>query len=1050
MRPSRSRSALLLFLLLASSAFAASPVTSANDKGLVAYWNFNEGKGSLLHDLTGNGNHGKIHGAEWVKCGRGHALRFDGTDDYVDCGTGPSLNITGPITLEAWVLPEFASPGEPGIVGKFYDSYALTYYKGQCWWYISKGGNNALASLEIGSWQHIAGTFDGKDIRLYLNGRLRSTRASKFKSVNPGKNFFIGCIVGDPEAQDPAYRATAHFNGMVDEVRVWTRVLSARQLQTHFKSEAADYGVDTTWFDRLRLTPYCYFEEGKVVVDVDFRGFIPFPVGSQIQVELAQAGQRQPLQTHSIPKPPKSGSAEVTFNLADLEKGKYEIRAVMKDETGIRSAEKAAFSYPPPEVEVASPEQRVVPLLPPAPAPLSYDFELCDGGGFRIILKGGSYPIESSYSYPHGGDNTLLSSPRPDAGSEKSWSVSTEKLGTGRHRVRARGEFYAIERVIQLHANHVAIKDTLRNTTGKDVGIIISNHLNTEKKDLTSCYLGGLRGKGRRTALHNPTTFVSKRDLGLGMIALDDVYVVQGRVYQEADRAGISTDMFGLAPKASCTLEWAIYPSGSEDYYDFINQVRTDLGLNGKTVQGGFTFMGRTSPPSQERMDILRPKYVAMGYLTRRADHPDFPLEGIEFPEYPQEMALLKKTFAETRQKYPDVHLMFHIAHSLYATNTPDNIFPDSRVIDRDGKHVVFPENYEKYFTKDALDKGWRWYIFYPTLENSFGAAMLKAVDVMMDEIGVTGVWADGLMAMFGGNFTYDRWDGHTVEIDLKTKTVKRKFASLHLLCQDAIIAYCDKIASKGGAVLCDSGPGTLTFARNARVAAYPVETGYVEECRKTHLAPLPMALASFSRCRSHRGTHGDILQKLRYGVLHFDYFCEFSQKSLLTYMYPITIEEIHSGCVRGREKLITSRSGTYGWPDSRNLHFVYPSDARGVLRPNKFLTTADRSGVRTEIGLEQDEAVILRQIPITLSCRRPVNVIAQQYDELAIQLAFNGKGKAEVLVRDGNFRVKRGSAYLVKADTVKRVTADARGTLSFGVALNGKLQLRIVPAGNR
>lgn len=41
---------------------------AAENEGPVAHWNFGEGKGAILHDRSGNKNHGKIHGAKWTKC----------------------------------------------------------------------------------------------------------------------------------------------------------------------------------------------------------------------------------------------------------------------------------------------------------------------------------------------------------------------------------------------------------------------------------------------------------------------------------------------------------------------------------------------------------------------------------------------------------------------------------------------------------------------------------------------------------------------------------------------------------------------------------------------------------------------------------------------------------------------------------------------------------------------------------------------------------------------------------------------------------------------
>ena len=97
------------------------------------------------------------------------ALQFDGADDYVDCGSGPSLDLHGPLTLQLWAQPTAANRGEPGIAGKFFESYAITYY-GNAHFYISSGGNNVSGPTKINTWTHLAGTFDGTTMRFYVNG----------------------------------------------------------------------------------------------------------------------------------------------------------------------------------------------------------------------------------------------------------------------------------------------------------------------------------------------------------------------------------------------------------------------------------------------------------------------------------------------------------------------------------------------------------------------------------------------------------------------------------------------------------------------------------------------------------------------------------------------------------------------------------------------------------------------------------------------------------------------------------------------------------------
>jgi len=349
----------------------------------------------------------------------------------------------------------------------------------------------------------------------------------------------------------------------------------------------------------------------------------------------------------------------------------------------------------------------------------------------------------------------------------------------------------------------------------------------------------------------------------------------------------------------------------------------------------------------------------------------------------------------------------------------------------------------EQYFSKENLDAGWNWYIFYPTTDNSFGKAMLHAVDVMMDEMGSKGVFADGLMAGYAGRFTYDRWDNHTVRIDPETKTIRKKFASVHLLSQELLLQYCRKIVAKGGVVLVDSGPGTLTFAREAPAAAYPMETGAVNSFRWVHLAPFPTAL-SWPAWHPKDRIYQSILKKLRRGLLWYDYYCRVGQSSIFSKFYPITIEEIHSGFVKGKQKLVTSLSDVYGWPGDGDLHFVDLSDGRGVLVPHGFMTTVDASGVRTQLELAEDEIAVLKKIPVTAQSEKPINLVVQQYDAQGIGLTLHGQGEVKIVVRDGDFAVEPNARYADHVDPAKQVVADGNGTVSFVVRLNGQRAVSI------
>jgi len=93
-------------------------IALGSEKGLVAPYNFDSGKGTTLHDRSGCGNDGTIHGASWAASGDGFALEFDGVDDYVDCGVSPSFAPAKAVSVEAWVYPKTTpGVGEPGVVG---------------------------------------------------------------------------------------------------------------------------------------------------------------------------------------------------------------------------------------------------------------------------------------------------------------------------------------------------------------------------------------------------------------------------------------------------------------------------------------------------------------------------------------------------------------------------------------------------------------------------------------------------------------------------------------------------------------------------------------------------------------------------------------------------------------------------------------------------------------------------------------------------------------------------------------------------------------------
>jgi hypothetical protein len=1010
-------------------------LAGAQEPGLVGRWDFDsdDAAGLLVLDASGNANHGQLHGAQWVPQGDGHALRFSGDDQYVVVGAPEALDITGPITHEAWVHPERIPDAEAGIAGKSFGSYGLTYYKdGSCYWYIGSGGNKCSAPLAPGLWIHLAGIFDGETLRLYINGTLADETESPFANIPSDGSFQIGRMrANGTDVPTPG------FPGVIDDVRVYNRALTADEILAHYNAEAGQYGGPSASNDIL-LTAYPYFDKEQVYADLDCSRLFPRPEELRASLVLRPEGDAGPVEWQQFTLTQDNlVLRDVVFEVST--RGSYTLVARVEQDGELRAEEAVVVPFPE-AFEVPTPDQEVVPPLEAAAPPLECRVTLHERGGFSVEAGGSVYNVGSTYSYPHGGFNVFSASEDAGQAPEKAWRVTLRQGQTPA--AYAQGEFYSVQRTVKADGHRVWVKDTITNLTNAPIGIMLSNYLDLGGHKDVSC-----------SPVPNPSIFASVDGQGIGMVALDDVYLEHYATFFEDNAIGIRDHTFALDANASYTLEWAIYANVTGNYYDFINDIRRDLGVN-RTIEGSFAFIDRREAPSRDYVERRGLAYVSVGCLGHPPDNPGLSLEGIEFVEYPQEMALLERQFAETRDRFPGIQTMFHIAHSLYTTNRPDELFPDARVVNSDGEQTMYggnnPDYYSRYFSKENVEAGYRWYIFYPTMENSFGKAMLDAIEVMLGDIGCTSMFADGFTHGYGGRFTYNTWDGHTADIDPETKTITRQYASVNLLAQEVLVRVARKVEAAGGVVICNSYPGTRTV-HNENVL-YCIESASGDaQLLRLHLVPGPTALGNHIRLQngSPRDIYDDIRSKLNYGGLYFYYGDKEVPHPLATvHMFPITPMELHEGWVKGEERIITTLSGVYGWPDSTDLHRVYRYDGRGIETEHGWYSTVRENGVSTQVDPNFNEMAIIERVPMTLEADAPANGLIREYDKQVIRLDVRARGEIRLTIRNGAFPVVAGKRYLItRGDETQEVTAQTDGVLTIVDVVKGEADYAIRPA---
>ena len=217
------RTCLALWTFLVVAASSGIPAAAAADAGLVAHYTFDQADGPAARDGSAGGHDGNIHGAKRVESPLGRGLTFDGKSAFVDCGNGKRLKLKNTMTVCAWIRPKGKPKGEPVVAGEGPPNWGMTHYKGRVYLYVNGGGSYCYAPVPYHQWTHVAGRFDGTHLKLYVNGEVRSARnLPTAMPVQSSGTFRIG----------GGNKGTDFFDGVIDDVRVYNRVLSEKELLT--------------------------------------------------------------------------------------------------------------------------------------------------------------------------------------------------------------------------------------------------------------------------------------------------------------------------------------------------------------------------------------------------------------------------------------------------------------------------------------------------------------------------------------------------------------------------------------------------------------------------------------------------------------------------------------------------------------------------------------------------------------------------------------------------------------------------------------------------
>lgn len=225
----------------------------------IGHWPLDEGSGLVVRDDSGGGSPGTFSSASSPSWGPGRAAGmnaavFDGNSGYVqisepagpldqlDAGH-PDPHVTPAVSIAAWINPSGPGSEQQGVIAGREGSYLLARKAdGTVCWSLATpapgwGWQDTTVSVPAGTWAHVAMSYDGSTVRIYLNGALQEEKTGISGRITPNDNEFR---IGSSKTTG------SFFAGSIAEVGVYDRPLCGDDVM---RLAGQPVQQDSVWLD---------------------------------------------------------------------------------------------------------------------------------------------------------------------------------------------------------------------------------------------------------------------------------------------------------------------------------------------------------------------------------------------------------------------------------------------------------------------------------------------------------------------------------------------------------------------------------------------------------------------------------------------------------------------------------------------------------------------------------------------------------------------------------------------------------------------------------
>ena len=486
----------------------------------------------------------------------------------------------------------------------------------------------------------------------------------------------------------------------------------------------------------------------------------------------------------------------------------------------------------------------------------------------------------------------------------------------------------------------ILVRDTIENTSGEVVPLIIE-HL-AAAGDYNKLYLCGRpvpNKTGANVVPENPSVVVIGETDGFALMAYDDIFRLHCSAACDGKTLEIADRNLALRPGVTYEHAWVVMPLSKPDYWQFVNRMRRHYDVN-FTIEGSFAFfmfererMRMVPWDAVKWLDDKAAKYVCVFVNSKYREHY---AQGLtkRFVD-PTTAMMTNKVLRAIR---PDTHILTYFNCFDYTQPPGEQTkWPDAVVRRPDGKPIR---------GDDVMQ------VYMPIEGSGYTKDLEKTVEWTFDVLETDAYWWD----MYNGYGTHfgDPWDGWTVDIDPKTMRITNRKSSTALLTWPWREKLTRRMLAEGRPLVVSGSP--MMHSEIKHHLPRVVETADIGRLSRSHLFT-PIALGDHITEKSEAHAYRWMLLALDWGGLYYWYSVTVTptRPTLTSHMFPFTPIELHSGYLIGQERIVTNRSGLFGWGDASQFE----------------------AHVYSRVGAETDEIKIKR-------------------------IEYNGKAYAEVRIPEG------------------------------------------------